>query len=70
MVDTLHTPGVTVAILLILKGTHKESEALVQDLDILLRDRLILYPHPDHPQKRKGDSPVVMMADLKVPSLG
>lgn len=34
------------------------------------RDLPTLYPHPDHPPKRKGDSPVVMMADLKVRNLG
>jgi len=34
------------------------------------RDLPTLYPHPDHPPKRKGDSPVVMMADLKAQNLG
>jgi len=70
MVDILHTQEVMVATLHILKDILRGTEALVQDLVTLRRDLPTLYPHPDHPPKRKGDSPVVMMADLKVRNLG
>jgi len=70
MVATLPTQGAMVAILPTPKDIHKENEALVQDQDTLHRDLPTLYPHPDHPPKRKGDSPVVMMADLKAQNLG
>lgn len=70
-VDTLHTLVAMEDILPTLKAIHKVIEVRVHVQATLHHRDLPVLSHPrDHPQKRKGDSPAVMMVDQKVRSLG
>lgn len=73
-INPLHT-------VIILKGPHPllanmraplpppgHPQSIIDPLDT--RDLPVLSHPRDHPQKRKGDSPAVMMVDQKVRSLG